>query len=259
MSHDLRAAPARRIFLRQVGGVSGAALAIPALLGAGRQAPALAQTPGVANGASGAAAAGAGYLSLGPQEAACVKALVNVMCPADGLTPSGVDCGLDVFIDRQLAGSWGRGDRLYRQGPWLPGKPQQGAQTPLAPEDDFKAGLAALRRVVRERTGQDIAQLPAATLDALLLDVAAGKLDAPGTAPGHAPAYPLAAWFNDSFYPLFVQACFADPLYGGNRDKVFWRAVGYPGLPAFHGRNVVQYRGVRFPAAAQPRSIADFS
>jgi gluconate 2-dehydrogenase gamma chain len=48
-------------------------------------------------------------------------------------------------------------------------------------------------------------------------------------------------------------------MYGGNRGKAFWRTVGYPGLPAFHGRNVVQYRGRPFPGATDPKSIEDFS
>lgn len=53
-----------------------------------------------------------GYQSLSPDEAAFVEALVNVMCPADHLTPSGVDCGLATFIDRQLAGGFGQGKDL---------------------------------------------------------------------------------------------------------------------------------------------------
>jgi hypothetical protein len=40
----------------------------------------------------------AGYLSFGPDEAGFVEALVNVMCPADDLTPNGVDCGLAVYF-----------------------------------------------------------------------------------------------------------------------------------------------------------------
>lgn len=191
------------------------------------------------------------YLSLGPQEAACVEALVNVMCPADAMTPNGVDCGLHIYIDRQLAGAWGRGDQLYRQGPWLSGKPQHGYQSPLIPELHFKAGIAVLRREIEERTGKAIEQLEANQLDALLQDVAASRMDD--------DRYALGAWFNDFLYPLFVQACFADPIYGGNRDKTFWRAVGFPGLPAFHGRNVVQFRGRPFPGAAKPQSIEDFS
>lgn len=247
MSNKDNAPPARRIFLSRVGGASGAALALPALFGG--LAPALAGAQGAAAGA--VAPQPASYLSLGPQEAACVEALVDAMCPADALTPGGVDCGLHVFIDRQLAGAWGRGDRLYRQGPWQPGKPQHGYQSPLTPEDHFKAGIAALRRETQKRTGKPIEQLDAARIDTLLQEVAAGQWDD--------PRFALGAWFNDAFYPLFVQACFADPMYGGNRDKVFWRSVGFPGLPALHARNVVEFRGRAFPGAASPQSIDDFS
>jgi gluconate 2-dehydrogenase gamma chain len=248
MSTNDEKPPARRMFLRRVGGASGAALAMPALLG-GLSASSSAAQP--ADAIDAEKTRHPGFLSLGPEEAACVEALVNVMCPADALTPSGVDCGLHVYIDRQLAGAWGRGDQLYRQGPWHPGKPQHGYQSPLTPEQHFKAGIAALRRATHQRTGKAVEQLEPGQLDAVLQDVAASRMDN--------SRFALGAWFNDSFYPLFVQACFADPIYGGNRDKVFWRAIGFPGLPAFHGRNVVQFRGRSVPDAGSPRSIEDFS
>lgn len=99
--------------------------------------------------------------------------------------------------------------------------------------------------------GKAIEQLTPTELDRLLQDVAAGRWDD--------ERFALGEWFDNCFYPLFVQACFADPLYGGNRDKAFWRAVGYPGLPALHARNVVEYRGRPYPGAAAPQSIEDFS
>lgn len=244
-----REPPARRLFLRQLGGASGAAaFAAPALLGGLASPLASAQDAAARPSADARSSA---YLSLGPQEAACVEALVNLMCPADALTPNGVDCGLHLYIDRQLAGAWGRGDQLYRQGPWQPGKPQHGYQSPLTPEQHFKAGLAVLRREAQRRTGKAIEQLEPGPLDAMLQEAAAGRLDN--------ERFALGAWFNDLFYPLFVQACFADPMYGGNRDKTFWRVVGFPGLPALHGRNVIRYRGLPFPDATKPQSIEDFS
>ena len=59
-------------------------------------------------------------------------------------------------------------------------------------------------------------------------------------------------------YPLFVQACFSDPLYGGNYNKVFWKMLGYPGLPATHALDMVQFRGKPYPPAANPKSMLDF-
>jgi gluconate 2-dehydrogenase gamma chain len=50
---------------------------------------------------------------------------------------------------------------------------------------------------------------------------------------------------------------FADPIYGGNRNKESWRMVGYPGLPATYASKALEYRGKKIVIA--PQSIADFS
>jgi gluconate 2-dehydrogenase gamma chain len=252
MSSVERPASSRRIFLKQVAGASGA-------LSVGRP---LAMLPaGVALGAASADAAAqpalpavavpAGYASLSPDEAAFVEAMVNVMCPADGLTPNGVDCGLATYIDRQLAGPFGKGQGRYMRGPWKAGKPQLGLQLPLTPEQFFKAGVAAVSDACARKYGKSFGQLASGEADDFLKDIQGGKVtDA---------RVPLASWFNDVVYPLFVQACFADPMYGGNHNKVFWKMIGYPGLPATHTLDMVQYRGKPYPGAASPKSIADFS
>ncbi|WP_209312030.1 gluconate 2-dehydrogenase subunit 3 family protein [Bradyrhizobium niftali] len=59
-----------------------------------------------------------GYMFLIPSEAAFIEAVADHMFPADAHTPGGVDIGINIFIDRALAGSWGKGDRLYLEGPW---------------------------------------------------------------------------------------------------------------------------------------------
>jgi len=181
-----------------------------------------------------------GYESLSPDEAAFVEAMVNVMCPADSLTPNGVDCGLAVFIDRQLAGGFGKGERLYMHGPWKKGKPQHGYQLPLTPEQFFKAGVAVVNDVCRNKFGKEFADLSPSDADNLLHDLAANKVED--------PRLPLDSWFNELAYPLFVEACFADPIYGGNNGKVFWKMIGYPG-----------FRGKPYPQAKEPKGIGDFS
>jgi len=124
----------RRLFLRQVATLAGSASLAPKVIGAAAvaagsaiAAPASAQPAG----APIASAPAFGYESLGPDEASFVEAMVNVMCPADNLTPNGVDCGLAVFIDRQLAGGFGTGDRLYMRGPWKQGQPMQSVEAGL--------------------------------------------------------------------------------------------------------------------------------
>ena len=46
-------------------------------------------------------------------------------------------------------------------------------------------------------------------------------------------------------------------MYGGNRDKVSWRMVGYPGLPATYAKVAEAWRGKKYKI--EPQSIADFS
>jgi gluconate 2-dehydrogenase gamma chain len=251
MANDVLIGHARRDFLKQMGVVAGA-LPLPhrviaiasvgAVVVAGSAIAKAADSP--------AAAPFTGYQYFGPNEASFVEALVNVMCPADDLTPSGVDCGLATYIDRQLAGGFGHGEGRYMRGPWKNGKPQLGWQMPLTPEQFFKAGIAAAADACAKKYGKSFDLLAAAAANAFLLEVQGGKV-----AESHVP---LALWFNELVYPLFVQACFADPMYGGNYDKVFWKMIGYPGLPATHTLDMVRYRGKPYPGAAAPKSIADF-
>jgi gluconate 2-dehydrogenase gamma chain len=191
------------------------------------------------------------YLSLSPDEATFIEALVNVMCPADEYSPSGVECGLATYMDRQLAGSYGKGAGRYQRGPFRIGKPELGLQLPLTPEEFCKAGIAAANAAcMRDRT-KPFAQLAAPDADQYLKALSADRVKS--------EAISLALWFNEVVYPLFVEACFADPMYGGNRNAVFWKMIGYPGLPATHTHDMVQYRGKPYPSGKNPKSIVDFT
>ncbi len=57
------------------------------------------------------------YQFFNLDEAAFIEAFVDYLIPHDELTPSGTDLGITVYIDRQLAGAWGRGARMYQLGP----------------------------------------------------------------------------------------------------------------------------------------------
>jgi gluconate 2-dehydrogenase gamma chain len=259
MTNGINTRVGRRGFLKGVAIAAGASPLERHLFAAsGAVTAAVITQPGSAHAAgavSGTAselpAPAAGYESLGPDEAGFVEAMVNIMCPPDHLTPNGTDCGLATYIDRQLAGGYGKGERLYMRGPWKQGKPQLGYQLPLTPEQFFKAGIAAADEAARNKFGKEFIALPPETADAFLNDLAADKIkDA---------RLSLASWFNELAYPLFVEACFADPIYGGNAGKVFWKMIGYPGLPATHSRDMLEFRGKPYSGAQAPKSIVDFS
>ena len=111
----------RRKFL--VGaGLAGTAVAA----GFAPTAPAEAQTQAPAAAAVAAAAPQAEpLLALNETEHAFVVAAVDTLIPADELSPSGTDCGIVSFIDRQMASAWGGGAKMYRSGPFQKGKPEQ--------------------------------------------------------------------------------------------------------------------------------------
>jgi len=61
-----------------------------------------------------------------------------------------------------LAGAWGNGDRLYMQGPWKPGVPNQGYQLPLTPAQLYRAGIAATNAHCIKTYGKTFDRLDAA-------------------------------------------------------------------------------------------------
>src|SRR5262249_11848109 len=80
-------------------------------------------------------------VTLAAPEAAFITGAVAPLTPADELSPSGSDCGVAIFIDRQLGSAWGGGAKMYRAGPYLRGNPEQGYQLPLTPREYFAAGI----------------------------------------------------------------------------------------------------------------------
>src|SRR6266700_5809250 len=99
--------------------------------------------------------------ALTATEAAFIAAAVDTLIPADELTPSGSDCGVALFIDRQLAGAWGGGARMYRSGPFLKGKPEHGYQLALTPLEFFRAGIAAANEWSLKTYGKEFDRLSA--------------------------------------------------------------------------------------------------
>ncbi|HEX5278488.1 MAG TPA: gluconate 2-dehydrogenase subunit 3 family protein [Micropepsaceae bacterium] len=187
-------------------------------------------------------------LTLNADEAAFLSAAYDTIIPADALSPSGTDCGLVTYIDRQLAGAWGNGARMYRNGPFFPAKPEYGYQLPLTPREYFAAGIRAANAWSEKTYGKSFDRLMPAERNAALMAMENGS-----------------AAFDSFDSKLFFEAVllsamegfFADPIYGGNRNKVSWKMVGYPGLPATWAAKAEAYRGKKLNI--EPQSIADFS
>ena len=187
-------------------------------------------------------------LTLTATEHAFFAAAADTIIPADQLSPSGSDCGVANFIDRQLAGAYGTGARLYRQGPFPKGKPEQGYQLSLNPREFFRAGVASANEFTRKAYGKDFDRLNEEQRISALKAMEAGKAEFTGFG---------SAMFFNALLQITMEGFFADPIYGGNRDMASWKMVGYPGLPATYRHDIRKYMGKTYDKP--PRSIADFS
>jgi len=188
------------------------------------------------------------WLTLSPPEAAFVVAAVDTLIPADDLTPSGSDCGVANFIDRQLAGAFGSGARLYRHGPFLQGKPEHGYQLSLTPREFFAAGIKAANDWAAATYGRDFANLDEAQRIEAMQALEEGAVELGEIS---------SADFFGQLLDLAMQGFFADPIYGGNKGKAAWKMIGFPGLPAFYRTKIAEYRDRRYDV--EPLSIEDFS
>ena len=235
----------RRDFLKGAGAGAGAVLG-----GVAATTPDVTQAqPAPAAAAPAATPASPGYAFLNLDEAAFVEALVDHMVPADDLTPSGTDIGINIYIDRALAGAWGKGDRLYMQGPWKRGVPNQGYQLPLTPAELYRAGIAATNVHCRSAYGKPFDRLDDRQREEVLVGLSSGKLNFDNGLPARV--------FWSTVYQTVMEGMFSDPIYGGNRNKAGWRLIGFPGAIAVHRENVEKYRDKKFPA--DPISISDMS
>lgn len=180
-------------------------------------------------------------------EARFIDAALARLIPADELGPGAKEANVVCFIDRQLASGWGAGARTYRMGPWLEGTPRQGNQSRLTPQEVYRNGIRETNLHCQRVHGRNFDALPADIQDAVLRDLQEGSIE-------------LESMGSKKFFNLLwkntEEGFFADPLHGGNHDKIGWKLVGFPGVAAGNyaeliGRHDEPYR------VAEPVSILD--
>ncbi|HZN25583.1 MAG TPA: gluconate 2-dehydrogenase subunit 3 family protein [Burkholderiales bacterium] len=231
----------RRTFLKSAiaGSATAASVTLPQT-GQTQQKPA-------APAASPPASPGYAYLNL--EEQAFIETLVDHMVPADELSPKGTDIGINIYIDRALAGGWGKGERLYMQGPWKQGAPSQGYQLPLTPAELYRAGIKAANAYCVKTYGNTFDRIPENQRQEFLLALQAGKVSFEGGLPSRI--------FFTTVYQNVMEGMFSDPIHGGNRNKAGWKMIGFPGIVAVHAQNVDKFKDRKY--TADPISIADMS
>ncbi|QGX90624.1 gluconate 2-dehydrogenase subunit 3 family protein [Tatumella sp. TA1] len=153
-------------------------------------------------------------------EAVEVDAIVSQLIPADEYSCNGKDAGCTVFIDQQLAGSYGDASRNYMQAPFQPGTAAQGDQSPLTPRERYRLGLAALHDYCQQKYNKKFSQLAGETRNQVLEALEKGEITL---------SHIDSKVFFDQVLSNTMEGFFADPIYGGNRDMISWKMIGFPG------------------------------
>jgi gluconate 2-dehydrogenase gamma chain len=190
-----------------------------------------------------AVAAKTTYLFFNAEEVLFIEAACERLIPADESGPGALGAGVPNYLDKQLGGAWGAGERLYRSGPWQSGTPSQGYQLPFTPAELFHVSLRAINRDLAAH-GAPFNGMPAEAQDAYLQSLESGAHDLDGV--------PSAVFF-DMLLQMSVEGFFSDPVYGGNRNMVAWRMIGFPGAYADYFEAIDRH-GVKFER--EPMSLA---
>jgi gluconate 2-dehydrogenase gamma chain len=162
-----------------------------------------------------------GWLYFTPAEVAFVHAACARIIPADELGPGAVEADVPLFLDRQMAGEYGQASRWYMQGPWAKGEATQGYQSRMTPAQMYRAAIKAIDEEAARTGGGTFAALAAADQDALLKRLEAGQVELSGGVD--------AKGFFALMLQNVIEGYFSDPIYGGNRDMVGWKLIGFRG------------------------------
>jgi gluconate 2-dehydrogenase gamma chain len=184
-------------------------------------------------------AAGSGYVFFTPAEGEFIEAAVGRLIPNDPVGPGAVEANVPFFLDRQLAGKFGRGDHYYLGGPWPKGTPEQGYQTRFSPAQLYRAAIAAIDKYAGANfSGVSFSKLTTADQDKVLKGLESGdiKLDD--------------GVDSKTFFAMLLQntkeGYFSDPIYGGNKDMGGWKMIGFPGAH-YDYKEWVSRHGERVP------------
>ena len=159
------------------------------------------------------------------EQALIVAAATSRIFPTDASGPGANEAGVTLYIDRQLAGPYGRDRYRFTQAPFEQGTPTQGYQGAANPREIYKEGLKLLTGLpILNPEDQD------------------KRLRAIETTP---------------FFLLLrqhtLEGMFCDPMHGGNRDLIGWQLIGFPGPYMSWSNDIEKHHGEAF--RPKPQSL----
>jgi gluconate 2-dehydrogenase gamma chain len=159
-------------------------------------------------------------------EARTVQAACARIFPSDQSGPGATEAGVVIYIDRQLAGPYGRDKYRYAKAPFVESVPEHGYQAKASPREIYREGIKQL---------ENFAELSAAQQDQRLHTIE-----------------------NTTFFRMLrqhtIEGMFSDPMHGGNAGLIGWQLIGYPGPLMSYRDEIDKFHGQ--PFQRKPVSLA---
>ncbi len=223
-------------------------------------------------------------MTLNPEEQTLVEAIAEAIIPSDSNGPGAKEAGVIYFIDRMLAGSYGKGGNMYLQGPFI--TPQSipltvtgtifstqsksaitysgGTITPrlqagtayqyaFNPRQFWRNGLMYLQNYCNSAYGGKFETLTSAQQNQVLQDLFDNKAAAVSFFTGPTPA----EFFNE-LHDMVTAGYWTDPLYGGNIGMVGWELLASNGVNSGGAQNhtTVELARASTPTRLPPLSLS---
>ncbi|HWE50671.1 MAG TPA: gluconate 2-dehydrogenase subunit 3 family protein [Bryobacteraceae bacterium] len=158
-------------------------------------------------------------------EARLIAAACARIFPTDDKGPGANEAGVVIYIDRQLAGPYGRDKYRYTKGPFVQSIPEHGYQGKETPREVYRSGIAML-------TG--FADVKPEVQDAKLHSIE------------RTPFFQMLRTHT-------IEGMFCDPMHGGNAGLIGWQLIGFPGPRMSYREEIDKYHGM--PYRPKPVSL----
>lgn len=157
---------------------------------------------------------------LDAAEWAFVMAATARLIPSEGDGPGAIETRVPVFIDRELAGEYGKAAWWYMEGPHdASAPPERGWQSPLTPAELYREAIPAVDNWCEAEHGAIFADLSPEQQDEVLTALEKGEVT----------LAPELSWFFTTLLANTKEGYFSDPIHGGNHGMQAWVHIGFPG------------------------------
>jgi gluconate 2-dehydrogenase gamma chain len=203
-----------------------------------------------------------------PHEARTVEALTARILPGTPEDPGAREAGVVTYIDNMLAYQEGFVESTYREPPfaemyegseppegdspfevvWVAADQieRYGYQSILSPREVYRLGVIAVDAYSRSKFDAPFLSLSDVDQDNIIEDMVSGDATT---------GFEQIA--SQSFFAILrrhtAEGMFSDPAYGGNRNMVGWKLIGYPGAQRAYTERDIRNET---PTPREPQSLA---